>query len=152
MTRVESYIPTVKVARVLNATCQQVFEAWTELESVKQWMCAGDTVVSHAEWDVRVGGHFRILMRGANADYDHHGEFLDVVPAKRLVFTWISGGTHGQSTLVTVELQEQGDQTLLTLTHEKLPDAEAVSRHQNGWTSIVDKLQSHLTTLNALSD
>ncbi|HVN80822.1 MAG TPA: SRPBCC domain-containing protein [Terriglobia bacterium] len=145
----ESRIPTVKVTRLLPATCQQVFEAWTEVESVKQWMCAGDTVVAHAELDVRVGGRFRVMMRGPNMDYDHQGEYLEVVPPNRLVFTWVSLGTHGQSTLVTVELQEQGNQTLLTLTHERLPDREAASKHQNGWTSIVDKLQSHFTKLNA---
>jgi uncharacterized protein YndB with AHSA1/START domain len=145
MSRSESKIPTVKVTRLLTATCQQVFEAWTEVESIKQWMCAGDTIVAHAELDVRVGGQFRITMRGPHADYEHNGEYLEVVPPKRLVFTWISSGTHGQSTLVTVELQEQGNQTLLTLTHEQLPDAEAASRHQGGWISIVDKLQSHLS-------
>ena len=145
MIRSESTIPTVKVRRLMPATCQQVFEAWTDVESVKQWMCAGDTVVAYAEMDVRVGGRFRIVMQDASADYEHTGEYLEVVPPEPLVFTWISRGTQNQSTLVTVELQQQGDQTLLTLTHEQLPGAEAASRHQKGWISIVDKLQSHLT-------
>ncbi len=108
-------------------------------------MCAGDTTVAFAELDVRVGGRFRIVMRGAHADYEHEGKYLEVVPPERLVFTWISKGTQNKSPLVTVELQERGNQTLLTLTHERLPDAEAASRHQQGWTSIVDKLQPHLT-------
>lgn len=152
MIRPESNIPTVKVTRLLPATSQQVFEAWTQVESVKQWMCAGDTVVAYAEMDVRVGGRFRIVMRDANTDYEHTGEYLEVVRPERLVFTWISKGTHNQSSLVTVELQKQGDQTLLNLTHEQLPNAEAVFKHQKGWTSLVDKLQYRLTTLNTLSD
>jgi len=145
MNRPESSIPTVKVTQLLFATRQQVFEAWTHVESIKAWMCAGETTVAFAELDVRVGGRFRIVMRGPSVQYEHHGEYLEVVPPERLVFTWISNGTQGESTLVTVELQEQGEQTLLTLTHEQLPDVTSVSKHQQGWSSIVEKLQAHLT-------
>jgi len=134
----------IVVRKILPATREDVFSAWTDPESLRHWMCPGDVVRAEAQLDVRVGGAFRILMKGTNQDYDHTGVYQVVEPPSKLVFTWTSAGTGNQRTLVTVELFEHADGTELVLTHENLPTADSRRRHQGGWSSIADKLATYL--------
>ena len=135
---------TLVVRKLLPATRDEVFAAWTDAESLRQWMCAGDATEARATLDVRVGGTFRIDMIAGSAVYEHTGEYLEVDPPRRLVFTWVSRGTNHRRTVVTVELHEDGDETELVLTHEGLPSAEAARQHRAGWSSIVEKLAAEL--------
>ena len=47
-------------------------------------------------------------------------------------------------TLVTVEFLEQGESTELVLTHERLPHAEAVEGHRQGWTACMEVLSNYI--------
>lgn len=135
----------VRIHRLLPATPQEVFAAWTDPQSMKEWMCPGTTTVAAVELDVRVGGTFRIVMRDENRDLTHTGEYREIRPLERLVFTWRSNATHDNATLVTIEFHPRGEETELVLTHTRLPDEQAVESHTKGWQSIVEKLADHLT-------
>jgi uncharacterized protein YndB with AHSA1/START domain len=130
----------IRLQRLLPASPQEVFEAWTDPESLRQWFCPGTVSLTSVELDARVGGHFRIVMRDETKDLVHSGEYREITPPRRLVFTWRSSGTYDQETLVTVELHPRGSKTELVLTHERLPDANAAGKHEDGWRSIVEKL------------
>ena len=135
---------TLVIRRILPAPREEVFAAWTDPVGMGKWMCPGDTTRSEVELDVRVGGKFRILMKGPKQDYDHTGEYQVVEPPSKLVFTWISAGTDHQTTLVTIELLERGKKECeLVLTHERLRP-EAVERHRGGWGQIADRLAEFL--------
>ena len=140
----QTQVPALRISRLLPATPEEVFGAWTDPDSVKLWMAPGALTVPIAELDVRVGGRFRIVMRGEGGDYVHEGEYREVSPPHRLVFTWISKGTHGKETVVTVELEARGEGTELTLTHEGLPDPEQRAQHEGGWSGILDKFASQM--------
>jgi uncharacterized protein YndB with AHSA1/START domain len=135
------------VRSVLEATCAEVFAAWTDPASMRHWMCQGKVVRSDVEVDLRVGGKFRVFMRGPDGDCDHTGEYLVIDPPHKLVFTWISVNTLDQATRVTVDLAPKGDGCELRLTHEDFPQADLVERHAGGWSSIVDRLGDHLRWL-----
>jgi uncharacterized protein YndB with AHSA1/START domain len=69
------------------------------------------------------------------------------MPPERLVFTWVWG--HGEDDgiemLVTVEFAETRDGgTLLTITHERLPNAATREHHNQGWNSTLDCLAEHI--------
>jgi uncharacterized protein YndB with AHSA1/START domain len=132
------------IRRVIDAPREEVFAAWLDPESIRQWMCPGDVTSTEAQLDPRVGGRFRILMHAPQGDYDHTGEYTIIDRPSKLVFTWISKGTDHQSTLVTVELFDRGGRTELVLTHNRFPRKEAVEQHRRGWGSAVDKLAGHL--------
>jgi len=135
---------TIVIRKMIAATPEEVFEAWTDPESVRHWMRGrADMQESVAELDVRPGGAFRITMKGKNRNYVHTGQYRVVEPPSRLVFTWISEGTHQQETLVTVELKPRGRECELTLTHEKLPGKDAASSHEQGWNHIAELLARH---------
>ena len=138
--------PVVRIVRRLPASPSEVFDAWIDVESLKQWMCPGTSRVSAAELDPRVGGRFRIVMSDERGDTEHTGEYRELRRPERLVFTWISKPTLDRETVVTIELRPVGKDTELTLTHERLPNDEARKSHQRGWASIAEKLASSFAT------
>jgi uncharacterized protein YndB with AHSA1/START domain len=137
--------PPLRLVRILPAPPEEVFEAWTSPQSLAQWMCPDPIRETVAELDVRVGGQFRIVMRTDTHEVVHTGQYREITPPRRLVFTWMSSHTRGRETLVTIELSaREPDETELVLTHEGLPDVEAAESHQRGWTQIVEKLVGRL--------
>jgi uncharacterized protein YndB with AHSA1/START domain len=139
-----STLPVIRITRLLPAPPEEVFAAWTDQASLKEWMCPEAMTVARVNIDVRVGGKFELVMRGENGDITHVGEYREIRPPHRLVFTWQSNPTHQQETLVTVELSPKGKQTELVLVHELLPNEHSAAQHQNGWQSIVEKLGRYL--------
>ena len=76
-------------------------------------------------------------------EYQSAGEFVEVVPKERLVYTfgWEQEGnpiTPG-STTVEITLHPEGTKTRLRLVHRGLPD-DAVEQHTQGWTHYLDRL------------
>jgi uncharacterized protein YndB with AHSA1/START domain len=140
----KSNIPRVVIEKILPATPADVYVAWTEPEHLRAFMCPGDTIVTHVEADVRVGGRFKIVMRDGERDLEHHGEYRIIEGPRRLVFTWNSPVTGSQPTLVTIELSPHQDGTRLVLIHEPLPSEDSAARHKRGWSSILDKLAQQL--------
>jgi len=133
------------IRRRIAATREELFDAWTDPESMRLWMCPGDIVSSDVEMDLRVGGTFRINMRGPRESYEHGGEFIVIERPSKLAFTWIARATDEQTTLVTVEFFEAGRAfTELVLTHERFPRKEVRARYETGWGQIVDRLGRHL--------
>lgn len=55
-------------------------------------------------------------------DFPHFGRFLVLDRAQKIEYTWMSPFTRGLESVVTVELERQGDDTLLHLRHANLPD------------------------------
>jgi uncharacterized protein YndB with AHSA1/START domain len=130
----------VVLDRVLPGTPAEVFAAWTDAETLRTFMCPGDSTAERIELDARAGGRFRIVMRESGRDLDHRGEYLVFEPGQRLVFTWASDATGRRDTLVTIELTPHEDGTRLVLVHEGLPDDVLGRRHEWGWTSVLEKL------------
>src|SRR5712692_8880029 len=129
--------------KLIPASRQEVFAAWSDPESIRDWMCPGDTTSSGAKIDFRVGGAFSILMKGGKEDCDHTGVYQVIEPPSKLSFTWISKNTDHKATLVTIELLERKGGTELTLTHERFPSADRVKQHKSGWSQIADRLAEY---------
>lgn len=132
------------IRKLIPASREEVFAAWSDPAGMRYWMCPGDVILAEAQLDFRVGGRFRILMKGEREDYDHSGTYQEIEPPSKLSFTWISTGTDLKTTLVTVQLSEHEAGTELILTHERLPSADRVRRHLGGWGQIADRLAEHL--------
>ena len=136
---------TLVIRKVIPASREEVFAAWTDPESIKDWMCPGEIVRAEAQLDVRVGGAFRVLMKGGAQDFDHTGLYQIIEPPSKLAFTWISAGTNHQSTLVTVELKAIGDKTEMTFTHSGFPNEEGKNSHNMGWSGSFNKLEKFVS-------
>ena len=131
------------IRRRMPAPREMVFEAWTDPEGIREWMCPGDVVSAEALLDVRVGGSYRIVMKSKDRDYVHTGVYQVVEPPSKLVFTW-SGEEGSSPMLVTVEFLAHGAESELVLTHERLSQADVMSRYEGGWGQIAEKFASYL--------
>jgi len=141
MTRSPS-APIVRIERVIDAPPDRVFAAWIDPDRLSQWM----SPVGHAVAEVQpwVGGRLSVTMIGDGVRIEHDGEFREVVPDRRLVFTWRSRWTGPEPSLVTVQLEPSGAGTVLTLVHERLP-TDRVESHRNGWWPMLGRLADLLT-------
>lgn len=128
-------------------TPETLFDAWLDPAVVRQFMCPGQHRVTRLEWDARVGGDFFLEMGGDEERHPHSGRFLEITRPRRIVFTWTSPHA-GKDTRVTLDFAAAGERTLLTLTHERLPEA-MVEAHRGGWTSIMEKLAGVLAGVQA---
>jgi uncharacterized protein YndB with AHSA1/START domain len=131
---------SLQLERVIPAPPEAVYAAWIDPEIMKRWYCPADMTSVIRQADGRVGGSYRIEMHGKDgAVHLVHGKYQEMVPARKLVFTWGWEDKH-EDTLVTVELAPAGKGTKLTLTHERLPDAKSRDSHAKGWTGCLDHL------------
>ena len=149
---IEETADKLVLRKLIPASREEVFAAWSDPAGMRHWMCPGDTQTAEAQIDFRVGGSFHILMKGGKDDTDHTGEYQVIEPPSKLSFTWISKSTESKATLVTIELFERGDQTELILTHERLPSAERVRQHKGGWSQIADRLAQYLEQATAIAE
>lgn len=138
--------PSLTIRRRLNAPPAKVYAAWTDPQKVKRWWGPQEIDEAlHVEADVRVGGRFRIVMRGSGGEqHDVSGVYREVVPDEKLVFTWAWHSTPERESLVTVSFESDGDATVLRLTHEQFFDEAARDGHLEGWSSLLDKLERQL--------
>jgi len=126
----------------MPAPMSEVFRWWTEPDRMARWM----SPVGNAEAgvDLRVGGTFWVTMVGEGHRLEHDGEYLEIDPPRRLVFTWRSPYTGPQPSVVTIDLEADGDSaTLLRLVHSELPEA-VVESHRGGWRIMFDRFERQL--------
>jgi uncharacterized protein YndB with AHSA1/START domain len=125
---------TVVVRRTIAASPEELFDAWLDPEALGIWMRPNAIRSTQARVDARVGGRYEILMQSDTASFPHSGEYRVIDRPRQLVFTWLSNGTEGRTTLVTVDFLPAAGRTEVVVTHEQLP-AVAAESHTSGWTS-----------------
>ena len=120
----------------IEATPEEIFPYLTQGDKYVLWMGLA------AQLDPRPGGIYQI---DPNTRDIILGEFVEIEPPTRIVFTWgwkepghpVPAG----STRVSIELTPQNGGTLLRLVHHMLP-ATSQERHQLGWSHYLGRLQT----------
>jgi uncharacterized protein YndB with AHSA1/START domain len=125
----------VEVSVFIAAAPETVFRYFTDPSRYVQWM-GKDAVLEPVP-----GGCYRVIM---NADLAAAGEFVEVDPPHRLVFTW--GWTQDSAvppgtTRVVVTLKPENNGTQVVLRHYGLPDDGQREHHRKGWLVYLDRLQ-----------
>src|SRR5262249_45250942 len=135
------------IRRNFDAPVTAVYAAWTDPQQMKDWMGPSNAVgPSEVTQDFRVGGRYRIVMHAPDGETHRvGGVYREIVPDRRLVYTWAWESTPERESLVTVEFRAAGRGTELVLTHERFADAGARDRHQHGWNTCLDRLSRHLS-------
>jgi uncharacterized protein YndB with AHSA1/START domain len=129
----------VTVTRVVQAPCDVVFRAWTDPAQLSQWFGPAEIQCRGFTGDMRVGGAYRVHMVSPKGDHIAFGEYRQITPNKRLQFSWQWEKYAMPDSLVTVDFEDLGHATRLTLVHEGLPDQEDRDEHNHGWNSLIEK-------------
>lgn len=138
--------PTLRMERTFAASAQRVFDAWTSPEVLRRWWHAEhDWETSVAEVDLRVGGALRVVMRNPRdgAEYGGGGQYLEIDPPRRLVFTWYWDGNDTRQ-LIEIDFEEADGATTVRFSHRDLWSEEAVRDHEGGWSNCFDNLERAL--------
>jgi uncharacterized protein YndB with AHSA1/START domain len=136
---------TVALRQRFGAKPSAVFRAFTEPALLEQWFSPDPALrLEVLEYTLRLGGRYRFRYYSTTGDSDVvAGTFCDISPPSRLAFTWTwePPDPHaGVETLVTIELAEDGDETLVAVSHERFPDASTRKRHESGWSTTLPRL------------
>ncbi len=132
---------TLNIRRFIAAPRARVFAAFTNPAELKKWMGPEEGQCVDAQADVRAGGAYSMRMRSSQAgeEITVRGEYVEVKPPERVVFTWGWEGDDAGSR-VTVDFLELDGGTDVQLTHERLASAASRDRHAHGWAGSIEKL------------
>jgi len=136
--------PFLVIERRFAVAPEKVWRAWTDPQAIRRWFGpGGPQPVSAAELDLRVGGRFRIVFGGADGNaHEAQGVYREIVPNRRLVFTWTwPRTTPERESLVTILLTEVGGGTEMVFRHERLFDDKVRDDHRRGWSETFEKLE-----------
>jgi uncharacterized protein YndB with AHSA1/START domain len=136
----------IVITREFNAPKHLVYKAWTTPELIKRWWSGDRGEVMTAEVDLRVGGAWRYVMT-ANGDFEvgFHGEYREIVPNERIVFTEVYEGMPDGEALNTMTFVEQDGRTTLTILvqhqNQEHRDAHINSGMEGGMQEAMDYLE-----------
>jgi uncharacterized protein YndB with AHSA1/START domain len=133
----------IQMTRVFDAPRELVFEAHTTAEHMSNWWGPRKYEVVSAEYDFRPGGKWRIVHRGPDGDeHGFRGEFREIVPPERIVWTFEYEGAPGSIAVETLTLT-----TLSDGGSKEARDAMLESGMQEGAAETFDRLDEYLETL-----
>ena len=146
----------ITLQRIFNAPPDVVFAGWTD-PAYLDWFFNPEHPVEHpTSVDLRVGGQWRQhMVVTQDHKYFTGGVYREIVPDKKLVFTWGAVGGWPEidlahlddSPLVTVRFTPRGEQTVMDF-HVQFPDHMTEERLDwwmncgmvEGWNMTIDRL------------
>ena len=143
--------PSLTLRRHYRVAPEKVWRAWTDPQALKLWFGPGEIVsVPRVDIDLRVGGRFRVTMLADDGEtHDVSGTYLEIVPNRKLVFSWAWRSTPERESRVTVQIEPDGDGCELVLMHEQFFDEAARDGHNHGWSGALVKLEEWLGSATA---
>ncbi len=122
----------VKVSRTIPATAAEVYDVWLDYKHPGgPWFGAGKVIVNPV-----VDGLFYHCAEHQGRIWPHYGRFVSLDRGRRVEYMWMSEGTKGKETMVTVAFEPKGKDCEVTILHSGLPE-ESGRDHEGGWTSIL---------------
>jgi uncharacterized protein YndB with AHSA1/START domain len=135
------------MTRVLPAPRAEVFKAMTDPEELAQWWGPRGFSTARVDLDPRPGGSLLIEMQPPEGEaFKLSGEFLQVEPPQRLIYTfrWDPPDPDDRETVVTLSLEEQDGGTQIELTQGEFTTDERRTLHEGGWADSFERLRELL--------
>jgi len=142
------------IERIFDASAETIWGLWTKGEEFQKWYGPEGFTIPVADMDAQVGGKRLICMQSPDGSMKMWfcGEYLEVVPTSRLVYTESMSDENGnvlspaamgmpdghpETTQVVVELEDVDGKTKMTMTHVGVA---AGSPGEAGWTMAIGKM------------
>jgi uncharacterized protein YndB with AHSA1/START domain len=137
----------------IAAPPERVFQALVDQKQLGQWWNDGSCPIKRFEMDARPGGKWRFFTapgeKQVNAvrEFEAHGEILEYMPPRMLVYTWIANwhDNPAQTTVVSWELLPTKLGTRVKVTHSGLAQLPIARKdYRGGWPGVVEKLKQFI--------
>jgi uncharacterized protein YndB with AHSA1/START domain len=143
--------------KTYTVSAARLYRAWTTPEELMRWWHPGTSRLVSVTNELQEGGTVKYDFNNDKGyAFSISGTYQEVVPEKRLVYTWnwqipedsVGEGEHKLS----VEFVDEGaGNTTLRVTQESLNDQEAIHPHHFGWDEGLEALRVHLADATAVS-
>jgi uncharacterized protein YndB with AHSA1/START domain len=137
----------LRLQRILPAPRAAVYGALSDRRELAKWWGPRGFTAPSVEFDLRVGGSYRIAMQPPDGDLFYlSGEFREVDPPARLAYTfrWHPPDPDDRQTVVTLSLQDRGERTEVLLTQGEFATEERLELHEQGWIDSFGRLEQVL--------
>jgi uncharacterized protein YndB with AHSA1/START domain len=146
MTTKSELVEAIAIDRTLDVPVARVWAALKDVDQIRHWY------FDLKEFKPKAGFEFEFVAEHEGHSYHHLCRVTEVIPQRKLAYTWRYKGERGDS-LVTFELFAEGAKTRLKLTHtgiETFPKTPAYARKnfEAGWTGIATELENFLEGKN----
>ena len=151
MPQQDAIISEIEIA----APPQRVFQALTDQKQLNLWWTDPSCPIKRFEMDARPGGKWRFLTQAGGLEvngvrqFEAHGEILEYMPPRMLVYTWIANwhDNPAQITVVSWELVPSKIGTRVKVTHSGLAQLPIARKdYSGGWPGVVEKLKQFTET------
>ncbi|MGB2672815.1 MAG: SRPBCC domain-containing protein [Candidatus Acidiferrum sp.] len=126
----------ITVTRAIPASAEEVFDVWINPKSPGGPWFGADRVILNPVVD----GLFYLAVKHEGRTWPHYGRFLKIDRPRVVEYTWMSEGTKGAESIVTVTMEAKGEDTEVTLRHSGVPDDDMGRKHKDGWAWVLSAL------------
>lgn len=135
----------LKIVRMLEATSEEAFDAFCDPDIQKELFADDPSWILEWEWDLRVGGEWRVVWTPPGSDPIREKRVFQVIDRPhRLVFS-MSVTMPDESSLelgIDVSFEEDNGKTRMTIVNTGFPTAEIRdSAESEGWAGPLDKFE-----------
>jgi len=111
------------------------------------WISSGTVIAPATRMDIEpvVGGHYRLFMETPDFTARNEGTFLEIIPGKRIIYTWEWNGD-GEITKIAVTFTASSGGAQVDIHHSGFSKEESRAAHDQGWDNYIDGLTAHLKT------
>jgi uncharacterized protein YndB with AHSA1/START domain len=142
----------IRITRAFDGPRERIWREWTEPESFADWFGGAQCEIPlfSVLMDVRPGGRWQLTMfcPPNRRRIDWQGEYREVRPPERLVFTMTDQPDPDAFELITVVLTALGDdRTEMRFEQRGAMSPEQYDRATEGWGGFFDRIDERLTGL-----
>lgn len=132
----------MKLERVIDASPAEVFDAFTDPETLRRWYGPADGWAVSVRSDVRVGGTTSVEF-GSEGAYREEHTYREVDRPRRLAYeqTAVEPGREPVRTSLVLTFENEEGKTRLSITEKGYPTAERRDSHHAGWLRFIGTLE-----------
>lgn len=128
------------------ADVASLYQAWTEEEHLKQWWHPNGNTLESVTNELQEAG--AVAYHFAEAGLKITGNYKEVVPNEKLVYTWNwelgDQALEKAEYVLTIEFKSADSGSSLHVLQEGFANVEDVTPHEDGWKAGLESLKNHL--------
>lgn len=130
----------INVSRTIDAPPAEVYDVWLDKTSPgSPWFGVPKVILGTPKVDSLFYSMYQIEGR----EIAHYGRFLALEKPRRIQYTWVSEGTRGMESVLTVSFEAVEGKTQVQVHHTNVPDDEGGHRHEQAWRFVLGRISTH---------